>query len=245
MDGRRNELLTQTSRHPHFAMQSRSETSPHHACGKARHRSDCKQVSSSVEQNNSIIDLRHNQTGALKAQAPFTSFVKSEPSCWASPARSPRRDGFFLHTTAQVGLRRISETSQSDELHQRSVCPCEHKKEPESADDERRHQYGSLESLLQCQLPSDGNLEEDYAKNDAVAHHCPASTRRMLAMLHGIKQLVLVYKLADDEVCQACEKDLPGVPQNTVHHAYDKNEDCLRQEEPVAEDRGLDQLCVI
>lgn len=64
-------------------------------------------------------------------------------------------------------------------------------------------------------------------------------------MLHGIKQLVLVNKVAYQEVRQTCQQDLPRIPQHTVYHTDDEDEDSLWQKKAVAEDRRLDKLCVV
>lgn len=54
-----------------------------------------------------------------------------------------------------------------------------------------------------------------------------------------------MYELADDEVRQANQKDLPRVPQDTVDKADDKYEYSLWQEETIAKDGRLYEFCVV
>lgn len=64
-------------------------------------------------------------------------------------------------------------------------------------------------------------------------------------MIHGIEELVLVYKAPYDEIYQSKEEDEPRARQDAVDDADDENEDCLRKVEAIAEDRWLRQFRVV
>ena len=58
-------------------------------------------------------------------------------------------------------------------------------------------------------------------------------------MLHGIQQLIFVDEMSDHEISKAGKEHPPRVLEDAVDNTNDKDEDCLGQEEPVAENRRL------
>lgn len=64
-------------------------------------------------------------------------------------------------------------------------------------------------------------------------------------MIHRVEKLVFVDESSDDEIKQAKEQHKPRAWQHAVHDANDEDEHGLRKVEAIAEDRRLDQLCVI
>ncbi len=67
----------------------------------------------------------------------------------------------------------------------------------------------------------------------------------MLAVIHRVKELILVDEGSDDEIKEAKKQYKPGARQDTVHNANDEDEYGLRKVEAVAEDRRLHQFRVI
>ena len=64
-------------------------------------------------------------------------------------------------------------------------------------------------------------------------------------MIHRVEELVFVDEGSDDEIQQAKKQHKPGTRQNAVDNADDEDEYGLRKVEAIAEDRGLNQFCVI
>jgi hypothetical protein len=67
----------------------------------------------------------------------------------------------------------------------------------------------------------------------------------MAWMVHGIKELVFVGEIPNDEIDQSESENEDSALENTVNDADDVDEYWLREVEPVLERGWLDELCVI
>ena len=136
----------------------------------------------------------------------------------------------------------MRQTADSDEFHQRLIGLLVVDDEPDREGDQRDDEDGALDGQAQPQDARHGELEDDQAEDDAVADYGPGSTGGVLAVVHGVEELVLVDEGAEKEVEQAEEEDEPGTREGGVDDADDEDEDRLREVEAVAEDWGLDQF---
>ena len=142
-------------------------------------------------------------------------------------------------------MLRALQAPESDKLHQRAIRPAVLVCKPQGRDGQGRHEDRALEGAPQRELACERELEEHEPGDDAVAHHDPALAGRVLAVLHGVEELVLVHEVANGEVDEAAEKDLPRVAEDAVDEADDEDEDGLGEEEAVAEYWGLDKFGVV
>ena len=94
-------------------------------------------------------------------------------------------------------------------------------------------------------MSAHGDLEEDDSDLDAVTDHDPASAGRVLAVVHGIQELVFVDEASNQEVGEAGEDDFPAVSKDTVDDANYEDQNCLWQVKAVAESRRLDQFGIV
>ena len=67
----------------------------------------------------------------------------------------------------------------------------------------------------------------------------------MLAMIHGVQQLVLVDMIPYDEIDQAKEGHELRVWQDTIDYTDNEDEESLWQVEAITENRGLYKFSVI
>lgn len=95
------------------------------------------------------------------------------------------------------------DTSQSNEFHQRLVAAAVDVREPQSDNDERDNRNGPLDSRSQSKLTCHRDLENDQADDDAVTNHDPAASCRVLSVVHGVQELILVHKVSNDKISQA------------------------------------------
>lgn len=189
---------------------------------------------------------RRNQTGVDEAHAAFSRFVHSQSVI-----------GLLLVAVMVVGVDSVlfcrcvicvfcsSDTLERDELHQRFVGSAKHEEEPDATDYKRYQHDTSQQSFLECELPTNSDLEQNYTNLYAITNHDPTLASRVLAMVHCVEELVLVDKASNEEISQARQNDLPAVSQHTVDNTDDEDEDGLRKVEAIAETRGLYEFGVI
>jgi len=135
--------------------------------------------------------------------------------------------------------------SECNVSHQWFVASAVHQAKPNSQHRERYYEHGTFDGATESQLSSHGDLENNETNNDSVHNDDPAPSSRVLLVVHCIKKLVLVYKMANYEISQTRQKNHPRIAKNTVHDTDQKYEQSLRQEEAIAENRRLLQLFMI
>lgn len=167
------------------------------------------------------------------------------------PLRLPRllnRSRPPLHQKPRTTLMfhlRFPDTLQSNKLHQRLIAPAIHMTEPQRQCYKRDNQQTAFYGRAERELTSHGDLKDDEAREDTVADHDPAAASRVLSVVHGVKQLVFVHEVAEDEVDQAWEDDLPGGAESAVDDADEEYENVLGEIKAVAEDGWLNCFGVI
>ena len=102
-----------------------------------------------------------------------------------------------------------------------------------------------LIAKLRPNIPAMASWKTTRPRTTRFADDGPGTARRMLAVVHGVEELVLVDEGADEEVEQAEEEDEPGAREDGVDDADDVDEDRLREVEAVAEDGRGAQLGVV
>lgn len=93
-----------------------------------------------------------------------------------------------------------SDTLERDELHQRLVRSAKYEEEPDTADDQRDQHDTSQQGFLERELPTDSDLEQNNANLYSIANHYPALASGVLAMVHGVEELVFVDETSNKEI---------------------------------------------
>jgi hypothetical protein len=137
------------------------------------------------------------------------------------------------------------ETSYGDKLHQRGVSPLVKNNEPDRKDDKWQDQNRTVNCQAETDDACHSNLENDQAKDDAVADDRPGLSSRVPAVIHCIEELIFVDEAAEDEVQQAEEQYEPRAWQDAIDDTDDEYEDALWKVEAIAEHWRLHKLCVV
>lgn len=116
-----------------------------------------------------------------------------------------------------------ADTTEGNKPHEGFVSAAVDDAEPDGGDDERDHEEGAGYGLFEEELAGSCELEEDEADKDAVADHAPAGASRVLAMVHGVEELVFVDGVAEGEVGEGGEEDLPGGAEDAVDESDDED----------------------
>jgi len=189
---------------------------------------------------------RRNQTGVDEPHAAFSRFVHRQSVIGLLlVAVMVVGVGSVLFCRCVIGMLGSPDTLERDELHQRLVRLAKHEEEPDAADDKRYQHDASQQGFLECELPTNGDLEQDDTDLYTITNHDPTLASGVLAVIHSVKKLVLVNETSNEEISQARQNDLPAVSQHTVDNADDEDENSLRKVETIAETRGLYEFGVI
>lgn len=137
------------------------------------------------------------------------------------------------------------EAAEGDIVHQRLVGAAIKDNEPDGGGDEREDEDSAQDGNAEGENAGHGDLEHNKADDDAHADDGPGFAGGVLAVVHGVEELVFVREAADHEVDEAEEQHPPGRRENAVYGADDENKNGLRKVEAIAEHRRLHQFHVV
>lgn len=192
-------------------------------------------------------DLRGNETRVYKAQPSLMRLVDRLPGGFGvvSPACEIFWHFFLVREAIVVGLLSASDTFQRDECHEWFICSAVDVSSPDCGEEQRHDGSAAIGCVFESQLPANGELEQDQANQDSVAHHDPASACRVLFVVHCVEQLIFVDKSTDQKVGQSRQEDFPRVSEDTVDQADNEDEKRLWQIESIAENGWLHKLGIV
>ena len=151
------------------------------------------------------VNLRRNQTRVDEGHASLAGFINghSVPGFRHVATLCATQCIFRVVWPVVIRVLRSPNASKCDELHQWPIGPGVDVGEPDGSKKKRNQKCTPDQGFLEGKLTAHSDLEEHDADDDAITNHSPSFPCRVLAVIHGVQELVLVYKAPDEEIKEA------------------------------------------